>query len=144
MPEPVRELIIANLSAGATSIAFNASPPRTAGVGTRDGASLYAQNCAGCHGERGKGNGSNARYLPIRPAAHADPVTMSARSDDRLFDAVYGGGYPLGRSAMMPAFGATLTRQEIWSLVRHMRSLCRCEGPAWSRPSPAGASSGSR
>ena len=137
MPAPVRELLIAYLSAGAASSALDTSPPRAARVGTRDGTNLYAQNCAACHGERGKGDGPNARYLPIRPAAHADPVTMSARSDDRLFDAVYGGGYPLGRSAMMPAFGATLTRQEIWSLVRHMRALCRCEGPRWSQPSPA-------
>lgn len=137
MPAPVRELIVAYLSAGAAASALGAPPQRAPGLTTRDGASLYAQNCAACHGARGKGDGPNARYLPIRPAAHADPVMMSARSDDRLFDAVYGGGYPLGRSALMPAFGATFTRPEIWLLVRHMRALCRCEGPAWSRPAPA-------
>ena len=139
MPASVRELLIAYLSRGAVAGAPIATPPRTPDVTPRDGASLYARNCAACHGERGKGDGPNARYLPIRPAAHADPVTMSVRSDDRLFDAVYGGGYPLGRSAMMPAFGATLTRQEIWQLIRHMRMLCGCAGPAWSRPAPAPA-----
>ena len=137
MPAPVRDLIIAYLSAGAAAGRLGAPPARAPVVAMRNGASLYAQNCAACHGERGKGDGPNARYLPIRPAVHADPVMMSARSDDRLFDAVYGGGYPLGRSAMMPAFGATFTRAEIWLLVRHMRALCRCEGPAWSRPAPA-------
>ncbi len=143
MPAPVRELIIAYLSAGTAAGTLGAPRPRAAGVAMRDGTSLYAQNCAACHGERGKGDGPNARYLPTRPATHADPATMSVRTDDRLFDAVSGGGYPLGRSAMMPAFGATLTRAEIWLLVRHMRALCRCAGPAWSRPAPTSPSGAS-
>ena len=58
---------------------------------------------------------------------------MSRRSDDRLFDAIYAGGYPLGRSVTMPPYGATLTRSEIWALVRYLRELCQCVGPAWSR-----------
>jgi hypothetical protein len=33
----------------------------------------------------------------------------------------------------MPAFGQTLSREQIWRLVRRMRDLCACEGPAWSR-----------
>ena len=137
MPPSVRELIIAYLSAGAAAGALSPAAQRVADSTTRSGASLYARYCVSCHGEKGNGNGPNARYLPVRPAAHADPVSMSVRSDDRLFDAVHGGGYPLGRSAMMPAFGETLTRQEIWMLVRHMRTLCGCVGPAWSRPAPA-------
>lgn len=137
MPASMRELLIAYLSAGATPGALLVSSPRVADSSLRTGASLYARYCVACHGERGAGDGPNARYLPVRPAMHADPVAMSARSDDRLFDAVHGGGYPLGRNAMMPAFGETLTRQEIWQLVRHMRTLCGCAGPAWSRPAPA-------
>jgi hypothetical protein len=39
----------------------------------------------------------------------------------------------MGRSPRMPAFGATLTSAEIRALVRHIRTLCRCEGPSWSR-----------
>ena len=137
MPAPVRELLIAYLAVGAAPGALLASSPRVSDSSPRSGASLYARHCVACHGERGAGDGPNARYLPVRPAMHADPVAMSARSDDRLFDAVHGGGYPLGRSAMMPAFGETLTRPEIWQLVRHMRTLCGCAGPAWSRQAPA-------
>jgi mono/diheme cytochrome c family protein len=97
-----------------------------------DGATLYARSCAACHGRDGAGDGPNARFLPVRPAAHRDARTMSTRTNDRLFDAIYAGGYPLGRSAAMPGFGGTLTRGEIWSLVRYLRTLCRCEPPAWS------------
>jgi cytochrome c oxidase cbb3-type subunit 3 len=95
-------------------------------------AALYGRFCASCHGPRGRGDGSNARFLPVRPAVHSDSSYMSSRSDDRLFDAIYAGGYPLGRSVTMPPFGETLTRSEVWSLVRHLRELCRCAGPAWS------------
>ena len=57
---------------------------------------------------------------------------MSPRSDAALFDAIAGGGAIMNRSPRMPAFGLALQPAEIQSLVRHIRGLCRCEGPAWS------------
>ena len=97
-----------------------------------DGIALYARYCAACHGAQGAGDGPNAAFLPVAPAVHRDARLMSSRTDDRLFDAIYGGGYPLGRSAAMPGFGATLSRGEIWSLVTYLRALCRCKPPSWS------------
>lgn len=94
---------------------------------------LYARSCSHCHGESGKGDGWNARYLPVRPTSHADKAYMSTRTDGTLFDAVHGGGRIMNRSNRMPPFGETLTREQIWGLVDYMRSLCACEGPDWSR-----------
>jgi len=94
---------------------------------------LYGLFCAPCHGVRGGGDGYNAPFLPVRPTAHADSAYMSGRSDDALFDAIYAGGYVMNRSNLMPPFGGTLTRDHIWDLTRYLRTLCRCEGPAWSR-----------
>ena len=96
-------------------------------------AALYARLCATCHGRAGGGDGDNARYLPVQPTVHADSTYMSRRSDDALFDAIFGGGYIMNRSNRMPPFGQSLTRTQIHDLVRYMRTLCRCEGPAWSR-----------
>ena len=93
----------------------------------------YARFCAPCHGAGGHGDGFNVQYLPVRPTAHADNAYMSRRSDDALFDATYAGGYIMNRSNRMPPFGQTLTRDQIWELVRYLRTLCRCNGPAWSR-----------
>jgi cytochrome c oxidase cbb3-type subunit 3 len=143
MAGATRELIVAFLTRGRrdSGPAVQATGP-DAGVDGRsalpreaaaDGPALYARYCATCHGAQGGGDGPNARNLPVRPARHADAEYMSRRSDDRLFDAIYAGGYPLGRSVTMPAYGETLTRAEVWSLVRHLRALCRCSGPAWSR-----------
>ncbi len=104
--------------------------PRTAEPS--DAASLYGRFCAPCHGLRGNGDGENARFMPVRPTAHADATYMSTRSDDALFDAIYAGGYVMNRSHLMPAYGQTLDREQIWRLVRYLRTLCSCEGPGWS------------
>jgi mono/diheme cytochrome c family protein len=107
------------------------APPNTSQTDVT--ANLYARSCAPCHGVRGAGDGYNAPFLPVRPTAHADKAYMSRRSDDALFDAIYAGGYIMNRSNRMPPFGQTLAREQIWSLVRYLRTLCACDGPTWSR-----------
>lgn len=99
----------------------------------RDGAALYARWCTACHGPGGKGDGPNAPALPVKPAAHADAAAMSRRPDDSLYDTIAGGGAIMNRSPRMPAFGASLSPEDIRALVAHIRTLCRCQGPAWSR-----------
>ena len=106
--------------------------------GEPDGALLYARYCASCHGATGGGDGPNAESLPATPTRHSDAAYMSERPDDSLFDAIHAGGYIMARSHTMPSFGATLTRDEIWAVVRYMRTLCACQGPAWSRDGASG------
>lgn len=133
LPEATLELIASYLvqrepTSGATPVVPPTPPAQPEGA-----AALYGRFCAPCHGVGGRGDGYNARFLPVRPTAHADSAYMSRRSDDALFDATYGGGYIMNRSNRMPPFGQTLTRDQIWELVRYLRTLCRCAGPAWSR-----------
>ena len=106
--------------------------------GPPNGAALYARHCAPCHGEAGRGDGWNAPNLPVQPTAHADSAVMSRRPDDTLFDAIHSGGWVLDGSPRMPAFGELLSAEEIRALVRHIRALCACEGPAWSRDGEVG------
>lgn len=128
----------ADAGAGATgAVMLVATGPDPGGGGGDaaeiDAAALYRKHCAACHGETGRGDGPNARFLPVRPTAHADAAYMSTRPDDTLFDAIYAGGYAVGRSPRMPPFGWTLTREQIHALVQHLRRLCGCEEPAWAR-----------
>jgi cytochrome c oxidase cbb3-type subunit 3/ubiquinol-cytochrome c reductase cytochrome c subunit len=78
-----------------------------------DFAILYRQNCAGCHGQDGKGNTT---------LALANPVYWSIASDDTIRRVIASGV----RGSLMPAFaksaGGTLTDQQVQILVREMRA----------------------
>jgi len=135
MPRATRDLVIAYLtraSAAAAPIAPAVTPATPRDTTPAPASALYGKWCAACHGTTGGGDGPNARDLPVRPAIHASAAQMSARSDDALFDAIAGGGWVMGRSPRMPAFGQTLSTAEIRSLVAYIRTLCACRGPAWS------------
>ena len=127
-----RTLIVRYLGGDATLL--TTASPRVGSGGAPDsaGAPLYARYCTGCHGSQGRGDGPNASSLPVPPARHASKETMSIRSDDALYDTIAGGGAIMNRSPRMPAYGTTLSPAQIHALVRHIRSLCACQGPLWS------------
>jgi len=79
----------------------------------RDFAALYGLNCAGCHGQEGKGNSA---------LALANPVYLAIASDDTIRRATASGV----RGSLMPAFaksaGGTLTDEQIEIVVREMRA----------------------
>ena len=103
------------------------------GAAPTPGAALYESQCAACHGITGEGDGFNTPFLPVAPTVHADSAAMSLRPDDTLYDGIHGGGRILGKSHRMPGFGASLNDAQKRALVAHIRTLCRCQGPAWSR-----------
>lgn len=144
MPPSTRDLIVRYLSRGARPLSQAESTvyraggaPSThqarAGRGPENVTATYALWCSTCHGARGDGNGPNAKFLPVAPAVHSSAQRMSVRSDDALFDAIAGGGAIMGMSPRMPAFGETLSTSQIRALVSYIRTLCQCQGPAWSR-----------
>lgn len=134
MPDETRSLIIryfSQLDGAAPDEPVPGGRPVPAAA--PDGGRLYGRWCASCHGDTGRGDGPNASHMPVQPAAHSSREAMSARPDDSLYDTIAAGGAVMNRSPRMPAFGATLSSAEIRALVRHIRTLCRCEGPPWSR-----------
>ena len=133
MPASARDVVIRFLAAGATGADVPALAAAQGVPVAANGATLYAKWCASCHGATGQGDGPDARRLPVAAARHADATRMSKRPDDSLYDVIAVGGLPYGRSARMPAFGGTLSAAEIRELVAHIRTLCRCQGPDWSR-----------
>lgn len=135
MPASERALIVRYLGGDPTRIEVppGALSPVAPSPTAPDGKGLYAQWCAGCHGTTGMGDGPNAQALPVPPARHHDADAMRWRSDDALFDTIEAGGAIMNRHHRMPAFGGTLTTPQIRALVAYIRTLCRCQGPAWSR-----------
>ena len=84
----------------------------------RDFATIYQLNCAGCHGQDGKGSGA---------LALANPIYLAIANDDVIRRATASGI----RGSLMPAFaksaGGTLTDEQIEILVHEMRAR-------WAKP----------
>ncbi len=94
---------------------------------TQETRKTYQWYCAQCHGVKGKGNGINSPYVTVPPRNHTKPDYLETRSDQELFDAIDQGGLKIGRAPCMPSWGSTFNEETIWSLVRYIRELCKCE-----------------
>lgn len=83
------------------------------------GASLYAVNCASCHGDGGMGDGPAGAALDPAPA----PVAHSSRmmGNDYLFWRISEGGAPFNTA--MPAWKDILDEQARWDLINYIRAL---------------------
>lgn len=82
------------------------------------GAELYQDNCARCHGEQGQGNGPEAANLETQPTDFTQQAWMADKSEQALFQAMTDGIAPA-----MPAFGGELPEAERWTLAAYLRSL---------------------
>jgi mono/diheme cytochrome c family protein len=79
------------------------------------GATVYAANCAGCHGQNGAGRG------PIIPnLAGNNSVTASAPFN--VIGAVLNGVSPWNNGPAMPSFAAGLSDQEIAAVTNYVRT----------------------
>jgi cytochrome c oxidase cbb3-type subunit 2 len=65
-------------------------PVLSAGADERRGQTLYAANCASCHGPSGHGDGPGAAWLAPRPSNLAEHEYTSARVSEALWNGVPG------------------------------------------------------
>jgi len=91
-------------------------------------ADIYKLYCVQCHGTAGVGKGINAPFLAVQPRNHTSAKDMGELSDVNVAKAIKEGGVAVGKSTQMPPFGGLLTDAEISSLVKHLRSMCKCVG----------------
>ncbi len=82
------------------------------------GEQLYQENCAGCHGPDGEGDGPQAADLSAEPVNFTDQAYMSEKSGADLFEAISS-----GVGADMPAYADQLNSDERWALADYLRSL---------------------
>jgi len=78
---------------------------------------VYDDQCANCHGDRGKGDGPDAMMYDPSPSDLTDPNKAGKRSDGELFFQITEGKKP------MPSFKKKLTEEQRWQLVLLVRSL---------------------
>jgi mono/diheme cytochrome c family protein len=80
---------------------------------------LYLDKCAECHGDRGKGDGSQARMYDPSPSDFTDAAHMNNITDGELFYKISEGHRP------MPAFKKRLTEEQRWQLVLFLHWLAQ-------------------
>ncbi len=85
---------------------------------TLAGKKLYAQYCAICHGNKGKGDGAAGMALKPRPANLTSPVVQK-QTDGAIYWKITYGNPP------MAAYKETLTEEQRWQLVNFIRTLAR-------------------
>jgi mono/diheme cytochrome c family protein len=83
---------------------------------------VYREACAACHGDDGRGNPAWESRVP---APNLATGASTAERADHWQAIVAKGGRAFGLASEMPAYGETLTREEIASAVAYLRSLCR-------------------
>ena len=88
-----------------------------------NGAKLYEENCASCHGDTGMGDGPAAPSLSPAPAPVAH--TSQMLGDAYLYWRTNEGGADFG--SPMPAWKDVLTENEIWSVIAYIHILGRGE-----------------
>jgi mono/diheme cytochrome c family protein/plastocyanin len=102
-----------------------------------NGAQLYAQNCAACHGENGAGNGvfaddlakageasmqnmTGANEMAMQtPVDFTDSKRMLGASPALLQGKILRGGMGTG----MPMWGSIFTEEQIWDLIAYLYSF---------------------
>jgi putative copper export protein/mono/diheme cytochrome c family protein/peroxiredoxin len=79
------------------------------------GLNHYEQNCTGCHGVSGHGNGPAASSLPVKPADLSAPHTALHTGGDLYWWVTH--GIP---ASGMPAFADALTNDDRWDIINFL------------------------
>lgn len=89
------------------------------------GKGLFAQYCAACHGPSGNGDAPAAAALNPKPKDLTDKAYMAGLKDQYLFDLIQKGGAAVGKSPLIPPFGAQLKDGDIRDVIAFVRSLAK-------------------
>jgi len=85
---------------------------------------LYENACAACHGEDGKGRSAEELAFETLPPDFGDCEFASREPNADWFAIIHEGGPVRAFNRMMPAFGDALSRDEMWAILRHVRTFC--------------------
>ncbi len=117
----VRGVVIAVLVVGLGLIALRADA-----IAGSEGAQVYGELCAVCHGATGNADGPGSAVLKPTPRKFSSAAIMSPISDQQIFDMIKKGGLGVGKSPMMQSFDY-LGDAKIKALVAHIRDFCQCQ-----------------
>jgi mono/diheme cytochrome c family protein len=100
------------------------------------GKRIFYTHCVWCHADATPAGPSNRSNVTPTPPLMNDGATLNKESDATIRNAIALGGSALGKSAMMPPYGRTLSEEEITDLIAYIRAIA--EPPYQPPPAPVG------
>jgi putative copper export protein/mono/diheme cytochrome c family protein len=100
---------------------FYRSPTGFAAQSIVRGAELFPDHCAACHGMEGRGDGPQAKSLPVPPADLTAPHLWGHSDGDLYWWLTHGIEGPHG-DLVMPGFSDTLSEEDRWALIDYMHA----------------------
>ena len=89
------------------------------------GKRLFYEQCVWCHADSTPAGPSNRNNLTPTPALMNDGNALNSLSDEYMQNLIALGGSAVGKSAMMPPWGRTLTQDEIRALIAYSRAIAQ-------------------
>lgn len=119
----------------ASPTSFHASPTGFAVDAIVLGQRVYAQHCAACHGNDGRGEGPLAAGLPQWPPTLVSPL-LARRADGELFWHVLSGMRDRRGQPTMPGLRSQLAEREAWAVIDYMKALSAANSTEGNWPVP--------
>jgi mono/diheme cytochrome c family protein len=91
----------------------------------KTGKDVFSAACASCHGTRGTGADRSLRGFDIAPPDFTDCAFSTREAAIDWYGIAHSGGPTKGFSRLMPAFGASLSREQIEAVVAHVKTFCK-------------------
>ncbi len=99
------------------------------------GKRLFYEKCVWCHADSTPAGPSNRTNLTPTPPLINDGTVFNSFSDDLLDNVITLGGSAVGKSAIMPPWGRTLSQDEIRALIAYIRVVAQ---PPYRPPAQPG------
>jgi mono/diheme cytochrome c family protein len=100
------------------------------------GKRIFYQYCVWCHADASPAGPSNRSNLTPVPSLLNDGEQLNGESDEFMQNIITLGGSAMGKSAMMPPYGETLSAKEIKAVVAFTRAIAE---PPYEKPGRPGS-----
>ena len=89
------------------------------------GKRVFYQYCVWCHADATPAGPSNRSNVTPTPVLLNDGEKLNAENDEYLQNIITLGGSAMGKSAMMPPYGKTLSPEEITAVIAFTRAIAQ-------------------
>ncbi len=99
------------------------------------GKRIFYEKCVWCHADSTPAGPSNRMSVQPTPPLINDGQLLNSLSDEYLDNVITLGGAAMGKSAIMPPWGRTLSQDDIRAVIAYIRAVAQ---PPYQRPAQSG------